>query len=733
MLKTTQNRAEFWLPRANTAAIASHTNAFKINEDVVIPLKKLATYSDNIERINIELSISNKIIITKAIKLYLNKENNSKTIIANKLIDKVITNWQQQLSQLTDDKIFKKIQTTDVIISYKTSIKEPLFALYAGNNFTNIRENINKIHIKHLSKRLFIALHMHAGDGNVHTNIPVHSHSKSMLKQANLLVDKIIKLTNDLGGVISGEHGIGLTKYKYLNNKFKNDFIVYKKNIDPQNNFNKGKLMPGSDLTIAYTPSLELLEQEALILESSEIGSINELTKSCLRCGKCKSVCTTHVPEQNLLYSPRDKIIGSNLLIEAFLYEEQTRRGISLSHFIGLGDIADHCTICHLCVNPCPVDIDFGDVSIKMRKILQKNKQHKSSIIAKLSMAYLNTNNPTINNYAKKILNISYKLQRIAYKLFKPFIKKQADLTTNKPNLLLELTTLLDKPLPDDISLLPLRELLDIKDSNTIPVIYKKNINNMPTIFYFPGCGSEKLFSQISLATIAMLYHHNIRIVLPPNYLCCGYPQKANGNIELANSITTDNKVLFHRIANTLNYLDITHIITSCGTCIDQIATYNINKIFIDAKSIDIHQYLADNNITINSSEKYLYHAPCHDPIKNNSDEVISKIIGSTVVSSDRCCGESGTFAVNRSDIAKAVKAKKQQNITDVLQDLTHNNKDELKILTTCPSCRQGLSRYSDATGIKAIYPIEIMAKQILGDNWQQDFIDSVNIEKVLL
>jgi L-lactate utilization protein LutB len=90
--------------------------------------------------------------------------------------------------------------------------------------------------------------------------------------------------------------------------------------------------MPGGNLNNAFTPSLRLVEQEALILESSGIGEINDMVKSCLRCGKCKNVCATHVPEANLLYSPRDKIIGTNLISEAFLYEEQTRRGVSIEH-----------------------------------------------------------------------------------------------------------------------------------------------------------------------------------------------------------------------------------------------------------------------------------------------------------------------------------------------------------------------------------------------------------------
>ena len=86
-------------------------------------------------------------------------------------------------------------------------------------------------------------------------------------------------------------------------------------------------------------------------------------------------MCATHVPRANLLYSPRNKILATSLLIEAFLYEEQTRRGVSLRHFDEFADVADHCTVCHKCVNPCPVDIDFGDVSIAMRNLLRQRGQ----------------------------------------------------------------------------------------------------------------------------------------------------------------------------------------------------------------------------------------------------------------------------------------------------------------------------------------------------------------------
>ncbi|MEO5349388.1 MAG: DUF3683 domain-containing protein [Magnetococcus sp. YQC-3] len=68
---TPEGREQFWSDRARTAAIAAHTNAFKINEDVVIPLERLALYSEGIERLNIEQSIGNKLRILQAVQQFL--------------------------------------------------------------------------------------------------------------------------------------------------------------------------------------------------------------------------------------------------------------------------------------------------------------------------------------------------------------------------------------------------------------------------------------------------------------------------------------------------------------------------------------------------------------------------------------------------------------------------------------------------------------------------------------
>jgi len=108
------------------------------------------------------------------------------------------------------------------------------------------------------------------------------------------------------------------------------------------------------------------------------------------------------------------------VLIEAFLYENQTRRGISIAHFDEFGDVADHCTVCHKCLNPCPVNIDFGDVSVAMRNFLRKQGKKKFNPGTAAAMFFLNATNPfTIKLVRMVMIEWAYKAQRVGYQLAK--------------------------------------------------------------------------------------------------------------------------------------------------------------------------------------------------------------------------------------------------------------------------------------------------------------------------
>ncbi|MEI7614091.1 MAG: FAD-binding and (Fe-S)-binding domain-containing protein, partial [Betaproteobacteria bacterium] len=789
-------RKKFWLDRSRTAAISRHTNAFKLNEDVVIPLPRMGDYCDGVERINIELSIQNKLALCDSLIEFLqgelplhrgdaNLDNavliGDKAQTAQEAIAAIRERWQWLLDHLDlplaeaeaefarygiealplnataeVSSLFHRVQNHSLRVSWKSELRPQLETIFDGNVFRLVLERIDAIHKETLRGRVFVAMHMHAGDGNVHTNIPVNSDNYAMLQTAYAAVTRIMALARALDGVISGEHGIGITKLEFLSEEEIQPFRDYKARIDPNGHFNKGKLLAGSDLSNAYTPSFSLLGTESLIMEQSEIGDISTMVKDCLRCGKCKPVCSTHVPRANLLYSPRNKILATSLLIEAFLYEEQTRRGISLAHFDEFNDVADHCTICHKCVNPCPVDIDFGDVSIRMRNFLRQQGKKKIVPAKVAAMAFLTMKDAaTIRLTRKLMIDWGYAGQRLAYKVAKALglvqrQTKQPPATLGQPPFISPLIRsqiihFINKPMPGGLPKRTSRALLDIEDDKVVPVIRDPRKVNAPdydgdSVFYFPGCGSERLFSQVGLATQAMLYEIGAQTVLPPGYLCCGYPQIAAGESDQGQKIVTDNRVLFHRVANTLNYLDINTVIVSCGTCMDQLLKYQFDKIFPGCRLLDIHEYLLEKGVTLEGTEgsRYMYHEPCHAPMKTMSGiKVANALMGQPVALSDRCCGESGTLAVTRPDISTQVRFRKQEEIEKGAGQLRADGfAGEVKILTSCPSCLQGLSRYNDDGGTEADYIVVEMARKILGQDWMENYIRQVNdggIERVLL
>ena len=772
-------RKKFWLDRKKTAAISRHTNAFKINEDVVIPLPRMAEYTDGIEQINIELSLRNKLKLCDELDTFfrrgslpLGKAEGAHEIPSAELLEdrvgqaltllaEVRSLWAGWLQGVNHH--FLELQDHTLRASWKTQIRAPLQAIFAGGAFKPILDECTAIHKRVLKGRVWAALHMHAGDGNVHTNLPVNSDDYEMLQTAHEAVARIMVLARSLDGVISGEHGIGITKLEFLTDEELQPFTDYKARVDPEGRFNKGKLLRNqehlahtgqavyADLTNAYTPSFGLMGHESLIMQQSDIGAIADSVKDCLRCGKCKPVCATHVPRANLLYSPRNKILATSLLVEAFLYEEQTRRGISLKHWEEFEDVADHCTVCHKCLNPCPVDIDFGEVSMNMRNLLRKMGQKSFRPGNAAAMFFLNATNPqTIKVMRTAMVDVGFKAQRLANDLLGTLARKQTALppaTVGKAPVKEQVIHFINKKMPGGLPKKTARALLDIEDKDYVPIIRNPKSTTAETeaVFYFPGCGSERLFSQVGLATQAMLWHAGVQTVLPPGYLCCGYPQRGSGDFDKAEKMITDNRVLFHRVANTLNYLDIKTVVVSCGTCYDQLQGYQFDKIFPGSRIIDIHEYLLEKGITLPANQPgFLYHEPCHNPMKlGDSMKTVKALVGENVLKSERCCGESGTLGVTRPDISTQVRFRKEEELRNGEAQLraagTVSATGNVKILTSCPSCLQGLNRYGNDLQnglLEADYIVVEMANQILGKDWLPEYVASANhggIERVLV
>jgi len=102
--------------------------------------------------------------------------------------------------------------------------------------------------INEISKKynIMIGTFGHAGDGNLHPTIITDERNKEEMGRVEKAIDEIFKSALELNGTLTGEHGIGITKMKYLKDEFGETGVEAMKKVkhalDPNNIFNPGKL-----------------------------------------------------------------------------------------------------------------------------------------------------------------------------------------------------------------------------------------------------------------------------------------------------------------------------------------------------------------------------------------------------------------------------------------------------------------------------------------------------------
>ncbi len=735
-------REKFWQERKNLGAIAKHTNAFKLNEDIVIPIEELPQFADFIEKLNIRKELENDINIIAAIEGFLEKTfKGSDDEFLNKKISTYLTRIRalrldyrdyidmldrpagelyKYQSTFSDEKrtIFKLIQDGVIDITFERDAIEGFHAAFKG--YEKELSGFDGIIADERKRKIIVATHMHAGDGNVHVNIPVLSNDYLMMKEADDTAALVMQETVRMGGVISGEHGIGLTKLRFIDQGILDNYAAYKKEADPADVFNPGKLRSDFPLHRIYTPSFNLLELEAFILRAADLEKLSNSISACVRCGKCKAVCNTHYPRGNIFYNPRNKILGVAKIIEAVLYDAQTSKSLSFRHFHKLNEISDQCTVCHRCQVPCPVSIDFGAVTLNMRDILTERKKSKFKLVTGLTLYYLRRRGYYFNKIFRiLLLRIGYGLQRTGYYFNKP-VSALTSVVIPKINAYLR-----DRfPKAGQKTI---REVVRSKGSNSFVAFQNPAREVERSVIYFPGCGSERMFSDISMATIALLYYAGVRVVIPPEYLCCGYPYLANGQTRLAETKSYENRVIFHKMADVMGYMEIESVIVSCGTCYEMLESYELGTVFPEAELMDVSEYIVKNGLynsggeSRDEKEVLLYHDPCHSPLKHYGyKKTISATAGREPELIPFCCGEGGTLALSTPDLSNSLRTRKVKILAPLVE------KKHTTLLTTCPSCVQGLSK------IRSRLPISVkslniyLAERHLGPGWKKRFLRDV-------
>jgi FAD/FMN-containing dehydrogenase/Fe-S oxidoreductase len=742
--KDSKERIVFWNDRKHLGAIAKHTNAFKLNEDVVIPIEKLPEFADFIELLNYEYLFANYLntmirlsewldVIRKTdnadasvdrLNLFAGTLDNVKADYAGNHAALLALRKNPESRTGSSNTILHQLQNDELKINFEKDVVQKFSSVFHG--YDSLLAEFDAITSDEKNRCIIIATHMHAGDGNIHVNIPVHSSDYQMMIEADEAASLAMKEAVRIGGVVSGEHGIGLTKLKFIDKEILNQYQEYKKSADPDNIFNPGKLDSRFPLHSVYTPSFNLLECEAIILESTDLEKLNTNIASCVRCGKCKGVCNTHYPAANMHYNPRNKILAVGLITEAILFSAQTLDMKSFTHFTKLREIADNCTVCHKCQVPCPVKIDFGNVSLNIREQLVHRKKTGLKIFTSAALFYLGRKKYFANKLFRiGLLQWGYTAQRMAATVYKP-VSQYISFTLPRA------AEMLRTPFPRS-GAKSIRETFKLKNPDTFYSFENPDKPILKSVVYFPGCGSERMFPEISMATVAMLYNAGVRIVIPHEFLCCGYPFLANGKTGQADLKSYENRVLFHRIADAAGYMNIDAVVVSCGTCHEMLDKYELQNIFSGAALMDVNEYIAKEGLyaSVNPAmQRPLYHQPCHNPLKHfGEDKTFRKLYGNTPVLVPDCCGEAGTLALSRPDITSKMRERKSNNVAE------YDKGKDIEILTTCPSCVLGLSKLGNGRKVNGKSLIVFNAENFIGKDWKKQFVHSIKkngVERII-
>jgi len=695
----------FWADRKKLSAIARRTNAFKLNEDIVIPLEALAEFARFIDELNIDEERHSQRLFIERVEQLLGEpqaKDDTEQFAAKVPAAMDLCRSTREALGGADE---KSLRSFCLIQEFRHEFNE----LFHGYPDTVSRIDAAFQYVR--DRRIVIATHMHAGDGNVHVNIPVLSNDQPMLQRADHVVDRVMEKVISLGGVVSGEHGIGVTKLKFMEPERIEELTRYRNSVDPQGIMNPGKLQDYNALRYIFTPSFNLLELEAHILKRAQLEELSKKIDYCIRCGKCKTDCCVYYPARGMFYHPRNKNLAIGSLIEAMLYDAQRERKTDFELLRWLEEVADHCTICHKCLKPCPVDIDTGEVSVLERSILQGWGYKHSSPITQMTLRYLDNRSPFYNKvFRNAVVRIGGAAQRMGNRLSAPLQDPE------HPSSIYPLRMMRSSvpPVPADT----LRDVLPACEADQV-LVFEPEQETDHTVFYFPGCGSERLNSTISMAAIHLLLETGVRVILPPPFLCCGFPSHVNAQNDLNARLVLRNTMMFSQIREMFSYLEFDACVISCGTCLEGLESMETNKLF-GGRIMDVMSYAIEQGLRLEGDESCLYHAPCHDSLGGNALGELQAMGGfDTVTPVEHCCSEAGTMALSRPDITDSMLHRKREAISDCLE---HAGSRKV-ILTNCPSCVQGLGRSRDL-GIEPMHMTVAIAEKISGSNWKERFLE---------
>ena len=698
---------EFWEDRHRLSAITKHTSGFKINEDVVIPLDVIPEFADFIENLNLYyLALAYRKALNRVLDLPGVSIDDEYILMELQVISHILK------QQMTKDALPEQIYELQIVFFFQD----------LKGRYPEHRDKLEDILQDLLRSRVIIANHMHAGDGNCHVNLPVNSNDPEMMRLAEAAAARVFEEVLRLNGQVSGEHGIGLTKIKYLSRDKIEALKAYKEEVDPKNIFNPQKLVQRKLVSVPYTFSFNQLIEDlrrAGLDESDLLINLLKSIQNCSHCGKCKQACPMFIPQKGKLYHPRNKNISLAGLIEALYYSMLVNGDPDPDVLKELRTIVEHCTACGRCTKICPVKIKGGQVSLEARNYL-KDRNVSGHALKDRLLNYASSDPSKQIPRMAKAAAVGQRFQNALVGMMPAFWRKRAT------------SPVFQSRTPA----MEYRNLSDILSLSKQNLFVPEKSKNSKALLYFPGCGAGIFYPSIGLAGLALLLETGVNIVLPRIHMCCGYPLLASGDEEGMRKMERQNIQLLNRLITDFQWqgLEFTHILTSCGTCREGIQGYRLRGNGSHLKHQDIMQYLLENLDMSSGAEprQVFYHHSCHvewediNPLKAGDiyAQKFKEGLNLQVEMSSGCCGESGLGAMSSPRVFNPVRQQKIQNLGEQLSGVD----PRVPLLVGCPSCKIGIGRCMEMLEEKrrVLHTAEYAAERLLGDNWRKDFLQRV-------
>lgn len=693
----------FWEDRHKLSAISKRTSGFKINEDVVIPIEIIPDFSDYLEDLNL-------VYLAKIYRKTLHRVRNMETVNYE---DPDIREALERARAIIDG----EITSTDMSDQEQEAQCRFLF-VKLRDSYPKLDREINAMWHEMQAKRIVIANHMHAGDGNCHVNLPVNSNDPEMLHSAHEAAEEVMTWVLEHGGEVSGEHGIGITKIAFLSEEKIAALAKYKEEMDPNNVLNPGKLtqreLPSKPFTFSFNRLINDLDKTALKDKEALMGLLRNI-QTCTRCGKCKQVCPMYHPAKGLMYHPRNKNISLGALIEGIYYSQIQSGEPAPALMAELRNLIDHCTACGKCQVVCPVKIDSAGAALSLRSFLD-SKGKSGHPLKHIILKNLAKNPSGTVPVTAKLLSVGQTIQdktvgmipaRWLSRIQSPII------TSRSPH----------------IDFKNLSEELKLESGS---IFRNPAAKREDTVLYFPGCGGSLFSRSIGMASIYLLLKSGVNVVLPDQHMCCGYPLLASGCEEAYKT---------NRHRNVQSFLDLlvktgkaglkaTTLLTACGTCRESLESYDFSSEMQEPMAqMDVVQFLMDRSPAIRQSESVLYHSACHaewvGAPKTKAGDMyragLEELTGGTVQLSPGCCGESGLGAMTSPAIYNTLRDRKQGQLRMDLGPDEHKT-----VVVGCPSCKVGIKRsmLQMKRSNRVIHTAEYLAECVGGKKWRKELKD---------